>query len=150
MLSYARSNGRPVTEGGAAGHSSGAVRRRAAEVMSSGGVFAAGLVISRLAAIALLPVYTRFLTPADYGVMTILDLVQEVLRLALGTAFLASAGRLHFDSDSEDRRARVWWLALLSVLCLTVCVTTPLVALSPMMARLSFGPAFEGGTGLRA
>ena len=62
--------------------------------MSSGGVFAAGLVISRLASIALLPVYTRFLTPADYGVMTILDLVQEVLRLALGTAFLASAGRL--------------------------------------------------------
>jgi len=116
--------------------------------MSSGGVFALGLVISRLASIALLPAYTRFLTPADYGVMTILDLVQEVLRLALGSAFLASAGRLHFDSESEDRRARVWWVALLAVTGLTILVTAPLALLSPMMARLSFGPDFQGGAGL--
>jgi O-antigen/teichoic acid export membrane protein len=60
---------------------------------------------SKVVALALLPVYTRHLTRADYGtaelLLTTIILVSIVLRLGLGEALV----RLHYlDADPERRR----------------------------------------------
>ena len=115
-------------------------------LVAGGGVFAFGLIASRVASIALLPVYTRLLRPSDYGVLAILDVIQDFLRLSIATALFTSASRLHFENESSDRRDRLWWVAVLAVEGLALGITLPLAALSGKLAPLSFGAELPQGS----
>ena len=114
-------------------------------LFAGGGVFAFGLLASRVVSIALLPVYTRLLVPADYGVMAILDVIQDLLRLSIGVGLFTSASRLHFESEDNDRRARIWWVAVLAVEGLTLLITLPMAFLSHRLSPLAFGVELSGG-----
>jgi O-antigen/teichoic acid export membrane protein len=87
--------------------------------------------VSKVLALALLPVYTRHLSRADYGtaelLLTTIILVSIVLRLGLGEAFI----RFHFlDADLERRRS----LARTATGVLTIC-TTVAAALCALFAE---------------
>jgi O-antigen/teichoic acid export membrane protein len=70
-------------------------------------IYGLGAVVPRLIALLLLPLYTRFLTPADYGaVETLLALsavLATVLRAGIGVAFV----RFWFHSPDPERRLAV-------------------------------------------
>jgi O-antigen/teichoic acid export membrane protein len=63
-------------------------------------IYGVGLAISRLVGFVMIPVYTRALTPADYGV------IETLARLADATALLAGAGIssavLKFYTQAQD------------------------------------------------
>ena len=67
-------------------------------------VYGLGAIVSRFIAILLLPLYTRYLTPADYGaVETLLALsavLVTILRGGISTAFF----RFWFDSPDQSHR----------------------------------------------
>jgi O-antigen/teichoic acid export membrane protein len=74
-------------------------------LLRAGAAYQLADAVSKLVALALLPVYTRHLTRADYGtaelVLTTIILFSIVLRLGLGEAFV----RFHYlDADPERRR----------------------------------------------
>src|SRR4051812_40376089 len=75
-------------------------------LLRAGAAYQLADAVSKVVALALLPVYTNHLTPADYGtaelLLTTIILVSIVLRLGLGEALV----RFHFfDTDPERRRA---------------------------------------------
>lgn len=76
-------------------------------LLASGASYQAASVISATLGAVMLPVYTRALTPADYGVaetlLTFLILASIPLRLGLGEAFV----RFWFDDEDAERRRRV-------------------------------------------
>ena len=63
-------------------------------------------VLPRIVDLALLPVYTRYLTPSDYGALALLLLLSTFLkilfRLGLDSGFL----RIHYDLKDASSRAR--------------------------------------------
>ena len=74
-------------------------------LLRTGAAYQLADAVSKVVALALLPVYTRHLTRADYGtaelLLTTIILVSIVLRLGLGEAFV----RFHYlDADPERRR----------------------------------------------
>jgi O-antigen/teichoic acid export membrane protein len=74
-------------------------------LLTTGAAYQVADVVSKFFALALLPVYTRHLTRADYGtaelLVTTVILVSIVARLGIGEAFV----RFHFlDADPERRR----------------------------------------------
>ena len=74
-------------------------------LLRTGAAYQLADAVSKVVALALLPLYTRHLTRADYGtaelLLTTIILVSIVLRLGLGEAFV----RFHFlDADPERRR----------------------------------------------
>ena len=73
----------------------------------TGAAYQAGEAVAKVFAVALLPVYTRFLTRADYGtadlLLTLVILVSLVIRLGLVEAFV----RFYYDDADRDRRDRV-------------------------------------------
>ena len=74
-------------------------------LLRTGAAYQLADAVSKLVALALLPVYTRHLTRADYGtaelLLTTIILFSIVLRLGLGEAFV----RFHYlDADPERRR----------------------------------------------
>src|ERR1700712_5184931 len=74
-------------------------------LLRAGAAYQLADAVSKVVALALLPIYTRHLTRADYGtaelLLTTIILVSIILRLGLGEAFV----RFHYlDSDAERRK----------------------------------------------
>ena len=70
-------------------------------------VYGIGGLVSRFVAVLLLPLYTRYLTPTDYGavetLVALMAILATVLRLGIASAFF----RFYFDSEDPARRLRV-------------------------------------------
>lgn len=97
---------------------SGYLRRLA----TTGAAYTAASILSKVIAVALLPLYTRYLTPEDYGAAEILFaavvLVSIVVRFGLIEAIL----RFYYQDDEDPREvvkstfAGLFWLATLGAL----------------------------------
>jgi len=61
-------------------------------------------VINRGASFLLLPIYTRVLTPADYGVMELLDLTSNIIGLLLGTRIGQALFYFYFTAKDEEEQ----------------------------------------------
>jgi O-antigen/teichoic acid export membrane protein len=90
-------------------------------------IYGIGGLVARFVSVLLLPIYTRYLTPADYGaVETLVALVAicaTILRLGIASAFF----RFYFDSADPVRRLRVvrtsfWFTMTMATLGLVVGV----------------------------
>jgi O-antigen/teichoic acid export membrane protein len=70
-------------------------------------IYGLGGLVSRFVALLLLPLYTRYLTPADYGAVETLvalaAILATILRLGIASAFF----RFYFDSTDAVHRLRV-------------------------------------------
>jgi O-antigen/teichoic acid export membrane protein len=100
-------------------------------------VYGAGTILSRLGGLILLPVYTRYLSPSDYGVVETLLTGAAVLIALLGAGVTSGFFRYWFEAPTElDRRRlfRTAWLFILasSTLGLVVC----LVAADPLSSLI--------------
>ena len=101
-------------------------------------VYGLGGIVSRVLAVLLLPLYTSYLTPADYGRVETLIALSAVIvtfvRGAISTAFF----RFWFDGPDEAYRRRVlrtsFWFTLGAA---TACLALG-VLLSRPLARLLF------------
>jgi len=99
---------------------SGYLRRLA----TTGAAYTAASILSKVIAVALLPLYTRYLTPEDYGAAEILFaavvLVSIVVRFGLIEAIL----RFYYQDDEDPRAvvkstfAGLFWLSTIAALVL--------------------------------
>jgi O-antigen/teichoic acid export membrane protein len=90
-------------------------------------IYGLGGLVSRFVALLLLPLYTRYLTPADYGAVETLvalaAILATVLRLGIASAFF----RFYFDSADAAHRLRVvrtsfWFTMAMATIGLVVGV----------------------------
>ncbi len=79
------------------------------EIVRHSAIYALGQFVARLSSFLLLPVYTSYLTPADYGVIAIVDLTMAVLGTIVGIGLVEAVSRFHFDGNDESARDAVWW-----------------------------------------
>jgi O-antigen/teichoic acid export membrane protein len=101
-------------------------------------VYGLGGIVSRLLAVLLLPLYTSYLTPGDYGrVETLIALTAVIVtfvRGAISTAFF----RFWFDGDDEASRLRVlrssFWFTMVAG---TICLVAGVLLARPL-ARVLF------------
>jgi len=108
-------------------------------------VYGLGQIFGRLASILLLPVYTRYLSPADYGIIAILDLTVGVLSIVVGSGMGAALSRYHFTANDNAERDEIWWTGLTFVVIVaTVCIM-PLWFCSGAVAHLTLGPSVPSG-----
>src|SRR4051812_12102355 len=70
-------------------------------------VYGLGGLVSRIIAVALLPLYTRYLDPADYGAIETLVAGATVLTIILRAGISSAFFRFYFDSPEPAARLRV-------------------------------------------
>ncbi|HBO90184.1 MAG TPA: hypothetical protein DD460_05485, partial [Acidobacteria bacterium] len=87
----------------------------------------------------LLPLYTRVLSPAEYGALALLLVVEALLkplyRWGLDTSFL----RLYYDYSSPDDRQTLAGTIVIFMLLVNGLVTLALVASFPLVTEKIFG-----------
>lgn len=82
------------------------------DLLKHSSIYSLGEILTRLTSLLLLPIYTRFLAPADYGVMAIIDLLTGLLAIVLGGGLASAVSRFHFDYEDEQSQRAVWWTGL--------------------------------------
>ncbi len=70
-------------------------------------VYGVGSMLGRLSAFLLLPVYTSYLTPAQFGTLELFYMTSAVISIFLGTQLSHATLRFYFDYDTEPERYRV-------------------------------------------
>jgi O-antigen/teichoic acid export membrane protein len=70
-------------------------------------IYGIGGLVSRIIAVLLLPLYTRYLTPADYGKIETLLALTTVMGLILRAGITSAFFRFYFDVDDNAGRLRV-------------------------------------------
>ena len=101
-------------------------------------IYGAGIVASKLASFIMLPVYTRYLTPADYGVLELLSMTIDVIGTVAGIGLSASIFKFYADFQPKGEEKQIISTAGIAALAIA-CVTAGLGLLfSPMLSRAVF------------
>jgi O-antigen/teichoic acid export membrane protein len=80
---------------------------RLKELLRHSAVYGLGSIVARILAVLLLPLYTRYLSPGDYGLIETLIALSAVLTALVAQAMKSAFFRFYFDSDEEARRLLV-------------------------------------------
>lgn len=115
------------------------------QIVRHASVFGAGAVLFRLASVALLPLYTRHLAPADYGVLAILDLSVSLLAIVVGGGVGSAAIRSHCTAEGNAHHPAVWWTAMFAVFCAATPLISAALAGRSTISHFIFGPAVSQG-----
>jgi O-antigen/teichoic acid export membrane protein len=97
---------------------SGYLRRLA----TTGAAYTAASVVSKLIAVALLPLYTRYLTPADYGAAEVMFAAVVAASIVIRFGTIEALLRFYYKDDEDPRRvvgtsfAALFWLATAAAL----------------------------------
>lgn len=104
-------------------------------------LYAISSVLARVVSFVMLPVYTRYLTPADYGILSMLDLSVEVTTLLFSAGATAGLTRFYFLSDKPDDRNRVLFTAWASASGLYLAGSIALLVAAPLIWKTVLGGA---------
>jgi len=105
-----------------------------------GAVYLIGTVLSRVAGFVMLPVYTRVLTPRDYGVMEMLAYTTDVLTFLVGLGVSTALTRHYYRYDSEAERHALVSTAALLLFVLFVAVAIPVLVFAQPITSLLLKP----------
>jgi O-antigen/teichoic acid export membrane protein len=109
------------------------------DLIKHSGVYAIGTILTRIVSIVMLPINTRFLTPADYGTIAILDLTAAILGIVFAGGMTSALGRFHHDGDTDEHRNVVWWTGLTMVAAMTAAFVLPALVFRDWIARVTLG-----------
>jgi O-antigen/teichoic acid export membrane protein len=102
-------------------------------------VYTAGIIIGKIASFVMLPVYTRYLTPADYGVLELLGMTIDVIGMITGIGLVA--GVFKFYSAEEDVHEKNAFISTAAVSVVSLAALTSVIgwAVAPELSNLIFG-----------
>lgn len=119
--------------------------KAARDLLKHSSVYAVGQILSRFASVLLLPLYTRCLSPADYGCVAILDLTAGVLAILIGSGMATAVVRMYFDTQDEIERSRVWSTGLVWILMAATFFVLPMILGRQHLADLTLGRELSDG-----
>jgi O-antigen/teichoic acid export membrane protein len=101
-------------------------------------IYSIATLLGRAVSFIMLPVYTRYLTPADFGVLQLLDMTVDVAALLLTAGATAGTQRFYFKADTEAARKTVVSSAFLLGVSFNLIVTIVLAAGAGWVWRAAF------------
>src|SRR6267378_3161296 len=115
------------------------MRQRLSRILSHTGMYAIGVVVQNVTSLVMLPIYTRFLAPADYGVVEILNMILDVTLIIFGLRVDTGLFRYYFADEDPQRRKQVVSTVLFLTLALNAVGVVFLMVLSPQLAAAFLG-----------
>ena len=97
------------------------------KILLNSGIYFTASVITKSVTFLLLPVYTRFLTPDDYGILALAQAFQQVIVSFIGLGLLDATSRLFFRYHHDPPLLRKYLTTILATMAGTAVVTALLV-----------------------
>ena len=108
-------------------------------------IYAVGILLSRAVSVLMLPIYTRYLTPADYGVLELIGMTLEVIAILAGAQIALGIFRYYHKAESEAEKNAVVSTALLGLgISYALVGAIALTAAAPISRLIWGSPANTG------
>ena len=104
-------------------------------ILRHSSVFGLASVLGQFLSFILLPLYTRYLTPADYGALEILYFSSSLLTIIFGLGVNEGMSRFYFDREDPDWRRRVVSTTIIGMGSICVAAVALLLPFSGLAAR---------------
>ncbi len=103
-------------------------------------IYGAGIALGRLAGFIMLPIYTRFLTPADYGILELLSITVDVLGTIAAAGLSSAVFKFYADADTQRDKDTVVTTAWIALTVLTGLMAALGMLAAPWLTRVALGP----------
>jgi O-antigen/teichoic acid export membrane protein len=80
------------------------VNRELRKTFGHAGIYTVGVVLNRAVSFLMLPIYTRYLTPENYGVLELLELTVDVVSIVVGVGILNGFSKFYYDCTTEEEQ----------------------------------------------
>ena len=111
---------------------------RLKELVRHSAIYGLGSIVARILGVLLLPLYTRYLSPSDYGLIETLIALSAVLSALVAQAMKSAFFRFYFDSAESERRLLVVRTAFWYVIAASTAVLIAGVALAQPISWVLF------------
>ncbi len=101
-------------------------------------IYTIGTVVRNLATFLMLPIYTRYLTPGDYGVIELLSMIIDLFAIIFGLRIGDAVFRYHANYDEQKDKNQVVTTAIALVGGLTVAGVLLVFLLADALSLLVF------------
>ena len=102
-------------------------------------IYGLGIAISRAASFVMLPIYTTYLTPADYGAAELLTTTIDVIAMIVGLGITGAIFKCYADAGTDDEKKEVISTSLVILLVLTLIASLIGIVFSGPISGLIFG-----------
>jgi O-antigen/teichoic acid export membrane protein len=109
------------------------------KIGKDGIIYGIGIVVSRAASLVMLPIYTRYLTPSDYGAAELLTTSIDVIGMIVGLGIIGAIFKCYADVETLDEKRKVISTSLLMLMVLTLAAMLLGIAFAEPIAGLVFG-----------
>lgn len=107
-------------------------------------IYASAAILNRGAGFFLLPLYTQFLEPAEYGILGVIAITSEVFGAVIGVKLGTAMSRLFFDYQDEQERAELVSTAILGLSAIAAASAIVLAATAAPLAGIILGNPDQG------
>ncbi len=111
------------------------------EIARHSSVYMIGMILTRLAPLVMIPLYTHYLTPDDYGVVALLVMTGDVIAILISMGLSVAVFRFYAEKEQESEKKKVVSTALVMGNALFFCIFGTLVIFSSQVSTLVFGSA---------
>jgi O-antigen/teichoic acid export membrane protein len=102
-------------------------------------LYAIGNILSKAIAFVMLPVYTRYLTPADYGIAALIEMTLDVIAMIGGAQIAQGIFRFYHKAESSDDRRAVISTAMTTLTISYAILGTVVFLFAAAISRMLFG-----------
>ena len=101
-------------------------------------IYGLGTVIAQIVGFLLLPLYTRYLSPSDYGVLETISVSTAIIGIVVTVGIARALGRFYYVSDDQADRDRVLVTTYTTYIAAALLCLPVLLLVSTPIARLLF------------
>jgi O-antigen/teichoic acid export membrane protein len=114
-------------------------------ILRHGSIYMVGIILGRIVGFLMIPVYTSYLTPADYGTLSLLGLTIDIVATIFGLGMASAVVRTYQKFEEEPTKRQVISSALLGSITVMALITTTALLLSPQLSQLIFSSDANAG-----
>ena len=89
--------------------------------MTHSSIYGLGTMVSRIVSFFLLPLYTRYLTPSDYGVLETVEISNGVLGVVVTVGIAMALSRFYYEPEETKERNMVVSTTFITYMVIGVC-----------------------------
>ncbi len=104
-------------------------------------IYGSGAIFTRFINLLLLPFFTSYLSPNDYGVLALLAILGQVMQPIFSLGLGAGMGPCYYEGNKEDTKASAVWSAFVLLLLSNCILLTVGFFLSKQFSTLLFNSA---------
>jgi len=101
-------------------------------------IYGLSTILSRSIGFLLIPLYTHYLTPADYGTLELLDLTSYIVGMLSAMGITNSVMRFYYEFSEQEKREQVISIALVTVAAVSLLFFASAVVFSKQISNLVF------------